>query len=227
MLESVEFIFIVFMNPDGYEYTWTADRLWRKNRRPHESGCYGVDLNRNFPYKWGEGGGSSNPCSETYWGSGPASEPEVQNTIEYFRTHMPIVGAVDWHSYGQLLLRPYGWTSEDAPDEARLKEIGDKMSAAIFEESGQRYASQKAIGLYPTSGTSRDWFYSEEANTLNKYRSAGYTIELTDTGFYGFLLPPEQIIPTGKGIIPAVLLFAEELDRVPIPKPSRRTLKEY
>lgn len=132
-----------------------------------------------------------------------------------------------------------GWTREDAPDEARLKEIGDQMAAAIFEESGQRYTSQKAIGLYPTTGTSRDWFYSEEANTLNKYRSAGYTIELRDTGTFGFLLPPSlvamaiqlciivmmsftpQIIPTGKEIIPAVLLFAEELDKAPIPKPSR------
>lgn len=92
-----------------------------------------------------------------------------------------------------LVIPTTGWTSEDAPDEARLKEIGDRMSAAIFEESGQRYISQKAIGLYPTSGTSRDWFYSEDANDVNKYRSAGYTIELRDTGFYGFLLPPSLV----------------------------------
>lgn len=86
-----------------------------------------------------------------------------------------------------------GWTSEDSPDEARLKELGDQMAAAIFEESGERYTSQKAIGLYPTSGTARDWFYSEEANEPNKYRSAGYTIELRDTGFYGFFLPPDLV----------------------------------
>ena len=74
-----------------------------------------------------------------------------------------------------------------------MKEIGDQMSAAIFGERGALYVSQKAIGLYPTSGTARDWFYSEDANAENEYRSAGYTIELRDTGQYGFLLPPEQV----------------------------------
>ena len=67
------------------------------------------------------------------------------------------------------------------------------MSAAIFEVNSQRYVSQKGIGLYPTSGTARDWFYSEEANELNEHRSAGYTMELRDTGQFGFLLPPEQV----------------------------------
>lgn len=86
-----------------------------------------------------------------------------------------------------------GWTSADAPDEARMKQIGDQMSAAIQSVHGKLYTSQKAIGLYPTSGTARDWFYSEEANELDEYRSAGYTIELRDTGQYGFLLPPTQV----------------------------------
>jgi hypothetical protein len=86
-----------------------------------------------------------------------------------------------------------GWTSDDPPDEARLKEVGDGMAEAIREESGQFYRSQKAIGLYPTSGTARDWFYSEMANEQNEYRAAGYTIELRDTGTYGFLLPPDLV----------------------------------
>lgn len=67
------------------------------------------------------------------------------------------------------------------------------MSAVIFETSGNRYTSQKAIDLYQTSGTSRDWFYSDDANFENSYRSAGYTIELRDTGQFGFLLPPNQV----------------------------------
>ena len=122
------------------------------------------------------------------------------------------------------------------------------MAAAIFEVHGQQYVSQKGIGLYPTSGTARDWFYSEDANALNKHRSAGYTMELRDTGEYGFLLPPDQvstsystreytaklvlfvclfvvfcmqIIPTGEEMVPAVLFFAEILNNFPIPKSSR------
>ena len=77
-----------------------------------------------------------------------------------------------------------------------MKEIGDQMSEVIFEVHGKRYTSQKAIDLYQTSGTARDWFYSEEANMDNEYRSAGYTIELRDTGQYGFLLPPDQVCLT-------------------------------
>ena len=86
-----------------------------------------------------------------------------------------------------------GWTRDDAPDEARMKELGDEMSVLIFDVNGMRYTSQKAIDLYQTSGTARDWFYSEEANIGNEFRSVGYTIELRDTGQYGFILPPDQV----------------------------------
>ena len=67
------------------------------------------------------------------------------------------------------------------------------MSADIFEVEGKQYTSQKSIGLYMTTGTASDWFYSDDANTNNNHRAAGYTIELRDTGFYGFLLPPDQV----------------------------------
>ena len=39
-----------------YEFSHTTDRLWRKNRNPNPGTfgfCPGVDLNRNFGYKWG------------------------------------------------------------------------------------------------------------------------------------------------------------------------------
>jgi hypothetical protein len=92
-----------------------------------------------------------------------------------------------------------GWTTQDSPDEAQLKELGDQMSADIFEVDGKRYTSQKSIQLYLTTGTASDWFYSDDANSNNQYRAAGYTIELRDTGFYGFLLPPDQVTMTAKG----------------------------
>ena len=91
-----------------------------------------------------------------------------------FRSHSPIIGAIDWHSYSQLILRPYGelpsathipftisvcigWTNADSPDEAQLKEIGDVMSEVIFEVHDEYYESQKSIGLYPTTGSASDW----------------------------------------------------------------------
>lgn len=88
-----------------------------------------------------------------------------------------------------------GWTDEDAPDETQLKDLGDAIAGAIFAVHRMIYSNQKSIGLYPTTGSADDWFYSDDANENNgQYRSASYTIELRDTGSYGFLLPPSQVL---------------------------------
>lgn len=86
-----------------------------------------------------------------------------------------------------------GWTSANSPDEAQLKELGDNMAVDIEKVHGEKYTSQKSIQLYLTTGTASDWFYSDDANANNKYRAAGYTIELRDTGRYGFELPANQV----------------------------------
>ena len=67
------------------------------------------------------------------------------------------------------------------------------MSEDIFNVSGKRYISQRAIQLYMGTGTALDWFYSDGANVNNAFRAAGFVIELRDTGEYGFLLPPDQV----------------------------------
>ncbi|XP_062502732.1 zinc carboxypeptidase-like [Corticium candelabrum] len=209
LLEKLQILVVPFVNPDGYKYTWINDRLWRKNRAVNEgSSCRGVDLNRNYNEHWNEGGSSSNPCSETYHGSSAESEPETQVVSSFFRDNGPIIGAIDWHSFSQLILRAYGWTYEDSPDESLLKELGDGMSRSAYEIHQKHYTSQKSIGLYPTSGTASDWFYGIDAtSTNNGYRAAGFTIELRDTGLYGFLLPATQIAPNGQEMVAAVKYF--------------------
>jgi len=77
LLDRTRLSVLVFTNPDGYEYTWKGDRMWRKNRRKDVI-CHGVDLNRNFADHWNQGGSSGNPCSDTYHGKSAASEPETQ-----------------------------------------------------------------------------------------------------------------------------------------------------
>jgi len=218
LLDNLEFVIVPFTNPDGYAYTWSENRLWRKNREPNSgSSCIGTDLNRNYNSHWGEGGSSSNPCSDTYKGPEPNSAPETQNTIAYFKKNAPIIGAIDWHSYSQLILRPWGWTRNDSPDEQLLKSIGDGIRQAVLESGGVPYTSQKSIDLYTTTGTASDWFYDDEASATNLgFRAAGYTIELRDTGRYGFLLPPSEIIPNGEEMVPAVLYFAQRLLETPI-----------
>eukprot|EP00118_Oscarella_pearsei_P024469 m.306135 g.306135 ORF g.306135 m.306135 type:complete len:430 (+) comp40995_c0_seq1:1471-2760(+) len=222
ILDRLDIIVIPFVNPDGYSYTWDGDRLWRKNRQINSgSNCRGVDLNRNYADHWNEGGSSSNPCSETYHGPSSASEPETQVTSNYFMETGEIIGAIDWHSYSQLILRPYGWTSADSPDEPWLRALGDGMRAVALEVHGRSYTSQKSIGLYPTSGTASDWFYGEQATNSNRgYRAAGYTIELRDTGQYGFLLPADQIIPNGEEMVAAALYFCQACLDNPIVVPG-------
>jgi len=100
-----------------------------------------------------------------------------------------------------LVLRPYGWTSANSPDERALKIIGDGVSYEILGNSGKKYTSQRSYDLYVTTGSASDWYYSAGI-------WAAYTIELRDTGTYGFLLPPAQIKPTGEEIWASFKYFA-------------------
>ena len=192
------FIFFLFLQ--GYKYTWTNDRLWRKNRNTNGgAACAGVDVNRNYNSHWGEGGSSTSPCSDTYMGPSANSELEAQTTIRYFTESAPNYLAIDFHSYSQLVLRPYGWTRADSPDEDLLAEIGDGIRDAIEAVYGTQYTSQKSIDLYVTTGTTSDWFYDDEATAVNQgFRAAGYTIELRDTGrcVPPLLFPARENAPT-------------------------------
>ena len=76
-MKNVDWYILSVVNPDGYEYSHRADRLWRKNRKGGVGRCAGTDLNRNFGYKWGGAGSSKEPCKEIYAGTGPFSEPET------------------------------------------------------------------------------------------------------------------------------------------------------
>ena len=90
-------------NPDGYEYCYYHDNMWRKNRNPPN----GVDLNRNYPFGWdSECSGSTDPYSETYKGSGPASEAETQTMIA-FSNDRHFAKVIDYHSYGRVVLNGY------------------------------------------------------------------------------------------------------------------------
>jgi len=198
---------VIHLNPDGYFYTWqnSNNRLWRKNRKLVAANIYGVDLNRNWADHWGGEGSSGTPSSDTYRGTGPFSEPEtkaVLDWISFTQKTLVIIGGIDFHSYSQLILRPYGWTYENSPDEAALNAMGAGMATAIKESFGKVYVNQKAIGLYPASGTAEDWFYSAGIRF-------SYTIELRDTGLYGFLLPADQILPTAQEIWNSMIFYIQ------------------
>jgi len=193
ILDNTVIFFVPLVNPDGYAYTWAAstNRLWRKNRRANAGGSFGVDLNRNWNDHWGGTGSSGTPTSDTYRGTAPFSEPETLAVSNFLTANAPYGGAIDYHSYSQLILRPYGWSSTPPPNDALSKTVGDNIRNYIFAVYGVSYVSEPSWQLYYTAGTAQDWYYGQAKVPLS------YTIELRDTGTYGFQLPANQIKPTG------------------------------
>lgn len=103
--ENIDWYFVPVANPDGYVYTHTSNRMWRKTRKPSSSLCYGADPNRNFGYKWMSGGSSNNACSDTYAGSSEFSEPETAALAAFYsKVAKNITAYIDFHSYSQLLM---------------------------------------------------------------------------------------------------------------------------
>jgi murein tripeptide amidase MpaA len=206
MLDRLEFIVVPVVNPDGYEYTHTNYRLWRKNRRNNGDGTYGVDLNRNWSVGFGGPGSSGNTDSDTYRGTAAFSEPETSALRDLMLAQSNLVAHIDWHSYSQLILRPYGYDYVEPPDPDRtlMRDIGDAMADAIFSVHGKAYSSVPSYDLYLASGICSDWGYGEAG-------AYAWTFELRDTGSYGFQLPPDQIIPTGEENWEAVKALVENL----------------
>jgi hypothetical protein len=135
---------------------------------------YGVDNNRNYGNLWGGPGASQDPTSQSFHGPGPRSEPETQAVWNYSRTH-EVTALISLHTIAALVLRPPGeHTAGLAPDEARLKELGDQMGA----DAG--YTSEYGWQLYDTAGTTEDDTYAAEGGY-------GYTIEMGPAGgvFHG------------------------------------------
>jgi len=211
---------VPFTNPDGYEFTHTSSRLWRKSRStpPQGSTCFGVDLNRNYNDNWGGVGSSPNPCADNYRGARVASEPETQNTQTYFSSIAPVVAAIDMHAYSQLLLRPFGCCNTISPDDVRFTAVGAQMQAAIRASSGVNYQNIRSSALYLTTGEAGDWFYGVDATSRNQgFRAASYTFELRPAGANpGFQLPPAQIIPTGREIHEAFKIFCNSFIDLPL-----------
>uniref|UniRef100_A0A8D2ZJY6 Carboxypeptidase O n=1 Tax=Scophthalmus maximus TaxID=52904 RepID=A0A8D2ZJY6_SCOMX len=195
MMKNMDFYVTPVLNVDGYIFSWkdNTTRLWRKNRSPGTSSCdcYGTDLNRNFDANWGTIGVSYDCCSEIYCGSKPVSEPEAQAVTDFVGSRKDdFLCFLTIHSYGQLLLVPYGHPNFTADNYDELMEVGLAAADAIRGVHGKNYkvGTSPAI-LYPNSGSSRDWARQQGI-------PFAYTFELRDNGTFGFQLPEDQIQPT-------------------------------
>lgn len=149
-------------------------------------------------------GTSSNPDSEIYKGPSAGSEPEVVSIGRFIQRQVGLVAGIDVHSYGALVLRSFGWTAEPSPDEETLKPIGDIIADRMSNVANMPYDSERSGELYPASGAMDDWMYEKALIT-------GMTFELRDKGYYGFLLPPNQIVAGGNELVEGIITLAEQL----------------
>ncbi|ORX92447.1 hypothetical protein K493DRAFT_376863 [Basidiobolus meristosporus CBS 931.73] len=213
LLDEAEIIIIPVSNPDGYEYTWNGDRLWRKNRRNNGGGVYGVDTNRNWPDHWNKGGSSTNPRDETYMGPSAGSEPEVRALMNYFLQLGNIVGAIDYHSYGELIMWPYAWIDMDPMAVSQYILLGKTMKNAIQHVNPQeRYQLQQISKLYIASGSSSDWFYGDHVSQAQGFHGISIAVELSPAdqqGVSNFILPAENIVPVGNETLHSIIAFIE------------------
>ncbi|MGW5422655.1 M14 family metallopeptidase [Streptomyces sp. NPDC003943] len=197
LVNSREIWIVPDLNPDGGEYDIASGsyRSWRKNRQPNSGSSYvGTDLNRNWDFKWGCCGGSSGSrSSETYRGSAPESAPEVKVVADFVRSRVvggkqQITAAIDFHTYSELVLWPFGWTTADTAtgmtqdDRDAFAAIGNKMAAS------NGYTPEQSSDLYITDGSIDDYLWGTQkifAYTFEMYPTSSW-----DGGFY----PPDEVI---------------------------------
>ncbi|MDZ7332815.1 MAG: M14 family metallopeptidase [candidate division KSB1 bacterium] len=198
LVDQVEIWVVPMVNPDGHQHSVTTDRLWRKNRRNNGDGSFGVDLNRNYGYQWGGPGSSGDTFSEVYRGPAPFSEPETQ-AIRTFLEHQSPRALISYHSYSQLVLYPWGFTNQPAPDKALLDSLAVALAHQIRAVHGKNYVPGQSSTLYLASGDTTDWLYG-------LFGVPAFTIELRPDSYNpGFELPESEIRPTFEENLPAAL----------------------
>eukprot|EP00804_Cyclotella_cryptica_P022468 CCRYP_015106-RA/>CCRYP_015106-RA protein AED:0.03 eAED:0.03 QI:9/1/1/1/1/1/3/600/771 len=183
VLDTTQINIVFYTNPDGRTVAETEpDLFWRKNVNPGDGSCpdyaLGTDLNRNYEWMWGDtSGASDDPCAEDYFGTGPASEPEVQAVIAYAKTLFPegqrkadpmaeidvpfgedITGVyMDFHSSGGLTYYPWGYADVVSPDNDSLEALGRKLS---YFNGYVLWAGGQPDFLYAATGDASDNMYA-------------------------------------------------------------------
>jgi len=160
LIENRDIWIIPMVNPDGAEFDISTGRYktWRKNRRNNGDGTFGVDLNRNYGFKWGTGGSSKDTSSEVYMGKEPFSEPETQAIRDFVRAHLNTKMLLTFHTFSELVLYPWGSTY-DAIGNAKDLQVFEKMAKTMA--AWNKYTPEQASDLYIASGDTTDWAYGE------------------------------------------------------------------
>ncbi|KAJ7377902.1 corticosteroid- binding protein [Desmophyllum pertusum] len=213
LVDKLEWVIVPVVNVDGYIYTHTTRRLWRKNRRPSSTECVGTDLNRNFNYKWASiGADYGKPCSDIYPGQRPFSEPETRHLATYmYSIRGRIKAYVDFHAYGQLWMSPWGFTRKLPPTYTKHNwRAMTRIVRSIYYINGTVFGyGPAAIAIYYTSGDATDWVYG----VLGVTHSYGVELQPSFYSENGFVLPPSYIVPVAFGVKSVLFIFAYAVQR--------------
>ena len=153
LLDQLDIFICPETNPDGTNFTFNDNNMWRKNRSKLDDGNHGVDVNRNYPTWWEPSGGTN---SDTYPGKAPMSEPETRHIAAVVEEHPNIRFVCDWHSHAEEIRRPYAVSKEDEPI---YNELHKQMAEAIKSVRGREY---KTTVSKVANGTSDDYFYQND-----------------------------------------------------------------
>ncbi len=211
-VNNKEIWFVPIVNPDGHEVV--LDQIntdWRKNIRDNDgngsltNGSYyypdGVDPNRNYGWQWGTSGTSSDPNDITYCGPTPFSEPELQAVRDLMAAHHFVAG-ISYHTYSELVLWPYGYSSSATPpDLAALADLGTMVGEAIPGLYGGHYTPQASWALYPSSGGTDDWAYGNHG-------IFGYTVELATE----FIPPANEVYQVSEDNLEGAMILLNRIN---------------
>ncbi|ALC48901.1 CG42264, partial [Drosophila busckii] len=208
-MRRIDWYFLPLANPDGYQYSRLTDRLWTKNRNYDiDSGCYGVNLDRNFEYAWGGAGATQNACKNLYQGSKSFSEPESRAIRNFLLGMRNDLGAyISLGGYGQTITYPWGDADYLTHNERQLRHTARqavlnfrRLNHAEYS-MGTSYTQKMA-----RAGNSADWVQQR----INP--QFVYNVFLKDLGRYGYLMPPHYILESGEEAFEFLRTIAEQLN---------------
>ena len=206
LVNNRELYFLPVVNPDGYVYNEKISPkgggMWRLNRRNNGNGIFGVDLNKNYGYKWGYDniGSSPNPQSEMYRGKGPFSEPETQTIRDFCKTHNFLISN-SFHSPMNCIFPPWAYNLKQSPDSTTFNLL-IKVATAINGYRNGIYILPPEN--FPVNGDVDDWMYGE---TNEKNRIFGVLTEVSNNND-GYWPKPDRILPLAVEHLYSNLVYA-------------------
>jgi carboxypeptidase T len=206
LLDNTALYFVPCVNPDGYAYNQSyrpnGFGYWRKNRRRNADGSIGVDLNRNYGFQWGINnvGSSNEPSSDVYRGTAPFSEAETR-LIRQFCNARRFQFAFNYHSHGNLLIYPWGYSDQQTPDGGTFRGFSEILTRESVFKAG---VGIETVG-YNVNGNSDDWLYGEQTS---KGKIFSWTPEVGNSVLHNFWPPRDAIMDLNKSCLQQNLTLA-------------------